>query len=157
MNLVPQNDPKLNPEIQRYGCRFRSLLAIAEFHTGKILTPLAIQQAYNELVPSAMDVHCKCNENESKITRWAMRTLGSSTRCYQIGIVLGCTRLEFWPAAQIYTILKGLTHLGGEPGYETGPGFHFRLGNRAGKLIFDPFPMAIVKEEHEVLVYQIIG
>jgi hypothetical protein len=157
VKLVTQDDPKLNAEINRYGCRFRSLLAIAEWHTGKILTPLAIQQAYNDLVPGAMDVHCRCNENEHKIIRWGMRTMGSSARCYQIGIVYGCARLEFWPAAQMYTILKGLCHRKGEPGYEQEPGFHFRLGDRAGKLLFDPQPMAVVKEEHEVLVYQIIG
>jgi hypothetical protein len=156
VKLVTQDDPKLNVEINRYGCRFRSLLAIAEWHTGKILTPLAIQQAYNDLVPGAMDVHCRCNENEHKIIRWAMRTLGASTRGYQIGVAEGCARLEFWPAAQIYTVLKGITHYKGEPGYEQEEGYHFRLADRAGKLLFDPMPMAFVKKEHSVLIYQLV-
>ena len=156
MNLVPQTDPKLNAEINRYGCRFRSLLAIAEFHTGKMLTPQMIEQAYDELVPAAMDVHCKCNENEHKIIRWGMRALSSTARCYQIGIVYGAARLEFWPAAQIYTILNGITHYKGEPGYEEEDGHHFRLGDRTGKLTFDPQPMAIIKSEHSVLIYQLV-
>jgi hypothetical protein len=155
--MILQNDPRLNPEIQRYGCRFRCLLAIGEFHTGKQLTALAIEQAYRELVPAAMDVHCRCNENESKISRWSLRTLGSSARCYQIGVVHHCRGMEFWPAAQIYTILRGITHHKGEVGYEQEPGYHFRLGDRAAKLIFDPMPMAVVKEEAEVLIYQIVG
>jgi len=157
MNLILQTDPRLNAEINRYGCRFRCLLAIAEFETGRALTPTAILQAYGDLVPGAMDVHCRCNGNESKISRWSLRALGSTSRCYQIGLVRGCVQLEFWPASRVYTILKGLTHFKGEPGYEAEAGFHFRLGDRAGRMIFDPHPGAVVKEEREVLVYQIVG
>lgn len=155
--MILQNDPRLNPEIQKYGCRFRCLLAIGEVHTGKQLTALAIEQAYRDSVPGAMNVHCKCNENEAKISRWSLRTLGSSARCYQIGLVYGCARMEFWPAAQVYTIRKGLVHRQGEPGYETAPGFHFRLGDRTGRIIFDPLPGVTIIEEHEVLVYQLIS
>lgn len=157
MKLCLQTDLALNAEINRYGCRFRSLLAIAEFHAGKILTPGMIEQAYHDLVPLAMDVHCKCNEREDKIIRWGMRALGSTARCYQIGVVAKCERLEFWPAAQIYTILRGLCHAKGEPGYEEEAGYHFRLGDRSGVLLFDPQPMAVVKQEVEKLIYQIIS
>jgi hypothetical protein len=155
MELILQTNVGLNPEVQKFGCRFRSLLAIAEFHTQKALKVSQIETAYKELVDVAMDVHCTCNSREDKIIRWGMRELFCTARGYQIGIAYGCERIEFWPAAQIYTILKGLTHRKGEDG-RTEDSFHFRLGDRMGKLLFDPMPAAVVKEEQELLTYQVL-
>jgi hypothetical protein len=113
-----------------------------------------IEDAYGELVPTAMNENCRCNEKEHLIARWSMRALGSVDRCYQIGVAYG--KVEFWHAARIYTLLEGITHHKGEPGYENEEGRHYRLGDRTGALLFDPFPMAVIKEEKRVLIYQII-
>ncbi len=154
--MIFQNDPRLPEKIRKFGCNFRSLLAIAEFYCNAEFTVDDIKAAYNELVGHAMDEDCTMNAQLSLVTRWAFKRLGHSYQAVQVGIVYPPTKFEFWKFARVYSILKGVLHPAGYQGRSMIT-FHFRLGDRMGKTIFDPYtpPPAIVEEDC-TLLYQVI-
>ncbi len=153
---VFQNDPRLPESIRRWGCNFRCLLAIAEDYCAEELTVEDIQDAYVELVGVAMDPNCTMNAQLSLVTRWAFKRLGHSYQAVQVGLVYPPSRFEFWKFARVYSILKGVIHPIGYQGRTTVT-FHFRLGDRMGKVIFDPYdPAPVIMQDDVVLLYQVI-
>jgi hypothetical protein len=141
--MILQTDKGLCLEVQKYGCNFRSLLAMTEVNEKKQLTVQAIQQAYDELVGNAMDQSCTVIDPDA-ILKWGFKALLSPFRGYQIGQIIG-GNFSFWQWTKIYSILKG----------ESTHGFHFRLGDRLGKMIFDPYPGVIIQKELSALIYRI--
>lgn len=155
--MIYQNDARLNEKIRRFGCNFRSLLAIAEVYTGKQLLAKDIEDAYAELVGKAMDAECTMNAQLSAVPRWAFKRLGhAGYGVAQVGIVYPPMRFEFWKSARVFTILKGVMYPIGYQG-RSSVTFHFRLGDRTGKLLFDPYnPSPAMVAEDCVLLYQVI-
>ena len=155
--MIFQNDPQMWEKVRKYGCNFRSLLAIAEFYCDQELTADDIKDAYAAMVGKAMDADCTMNAQLSLVTRWAFNRLGHPYQALQVGIVYPPAKFEFWKSARVYTILKGLMHPTGYDG-RSYPTFHFRLGDRMGKVIFDPYdPSPKIISEDCVLLYQVVG
>jgi hypothetical protein len=51
---IVQNDGRLNPQIRKAGCLFRSLSMLAEIKAGKTLTATQIEEQYEWLVDEAL-------------------------------------------------------------------------------------------------------
>ncbi len=154
--MIYQNDLRLPEKIRKFGCNFRSLLAIAEFYCNAEFTVDDIKSAYAELVGKVMDEDCTMNAQLSFVTRWAFKRLGHSYQAVQVGIVYPPAKFEFWKSARVYSILKGVLHPVGYQGRSMIT-YHFRLGDRMGKMIFDPYtPSPQIMEEDCVLLYQVI-
>lgn len=155
--MIYQNDARLNEKIRRFGCNFRSLLAIAEVYTGKELLAKDIADAYNDLVGKAMDGDCTMTSQLGLVPRWAFKRLGHAQyRVEQIGIVYPPHRFEFWKSARVYSIRKDVMHPIGYQG-RSSVTFHFRLADRMGKVIFDPYnPAPNIEVEDCVLLYQVV-
>jgi hypothetical protein len=155
--MIYQNDPRFNEKIRLYGCNFRSLLAIAEVYCDEELTARDIALAYDELVGIAMDVDCTMNAQLSLVPRWAFKKLNHSTYSVaQIGMIEAPAKFDFWKSARVYTIMKGLMHPVGYKG-RAYPTYHFRLGNREGKVMFDPVnPAPRMLNEVVSLLYQVV-
>ena len=155
--MIYQNDKALPEKVRLFGCNFRSLLAIAEVYCDKELTVADITDAYRELVGVCMDADCTMNAQLSMATRWAFKRLGHQTYTVaQIGLLGVGAKFEFWRSARIYSIMKGLIHPAGYLGRQTQT-YHFRLGDRTGKVIFDPYtPAPRILQEDVALLYQVV-
>ena len=88
--LLFQIDKKLYKNINNYGCRFMSLIAIPQIVTGKRLTADNIKYIYDQAVAGnlgdkVMSENCTCGENEHKLMSMAFDLLGDKDHfCRQI-------------------------------------------------------------------------
>lgn len=145
MKLILQTDPRLCTEINKWGCNLRSIIAIAEMEAKSALSPELIQSCYDWSVHDAIDPDCTVNKPD-KILNWALSLLLPGVIGNQIGSIKPHALFAFWGWTRHYTILKGIT----------AHGFHFRLGNNEGRLIFDPMPGVTIIDEADVLVYRLL-
>lgn len=66
---IVQNDGRLNPQIRKAGCLFRSLSMLAEIKAGDTLTPEQIERQYDWLVDEGyMQENCYILSHEAVIT-----------------------------------------------------------------------------------------
>lgn len=98
MNVIFQNDRRLNRQINLYGCRFRCLQAIAEFSLGKALTVEQIEMGYQEAIKNknVMKPNCACGKDEHEIINYAFKMLNSGLEGKQIGGIDSKGNLTFW-------------------------------------------------------------
>lgn len=142
LNLIYQVDERLNENINKFGCRFMSMLAIPQIVNNKTLTPEGILKIYHESIdmgPNVMQKDCTCGPDEHKIMSLGFELLGDNDRfCRQIFISdsAGKYRSEnFLPSENniIFMVVDFNTSSG--PAYG---GHHFMLFNGVGDLIYDP-------------------
>lgn len=147
---VYQTHKDLGKMINRFGCYYRSLLAIAEEEVGKLLSVDNIWVGYRVLSSGSMDNECYVQKPRN-IVEYGFQVLGGDEyRCYQTGLRdLRSGTLSYWgthgPEHVQYTILQG----------HTGRHTHFRLGDRDGKLLWDPYPGAKIQREERVIFYRV--
>lgn len=137
-DIIKQNDTRLNESIRKFGCRFRSLQAIAEFSVGKFLTVEQIETAYKELQkPKVMNANCECGEKEHEIINHAFKMLGSTWKGKQVGAKDLANNDEWAEQSGDFVIFD----------YRTPQGKHFTLANSKAKEIFDPWNYKLGKLE----------
>jgi len=151
IDLILQTDRRFNHSIQRYGCFFRSLLAIAETHLKKALSAKDILHIYEMAVamgPDFMLADCTCKRLGAGggLVIMGLRLLGSHDfDCRQVGSIDAQTEEISWWGTKCYnyTILLG----------RTANDKHYRLGDSSGTLLFDPNPKAKIRREIQELLY----
>lgn len=133
---IPQNHPKLPKAVRLYGCRYRSLQAIAEFIAGATLSLRYISEAYDTFRKDKkiMDNNCTCGEKEFKIIQDAYTELTLESRVlWQIGKIEN-GQVIYWSGEP-----HPYTHIIRE--YNTNTGKHFVLLDKDKNLIFDPWSL----------------
>jgi len=163
--LIKQTDPRLPVLINKYGCYFRSLQAIAEITVGKqldytkiISLYYALQQKKSSLGDGKMIIDNECYVNDpNSVIRAAFQELGADRKCYQIGLVnivpaLPCVPL-FWSWVKDVRydfIINQVVTVHGNA--------HFVLGDSKGNTIFDPYdPPVTVTAVKRQIYYQLQG
>lgn len=134
--IIPQNHPKLPSPIRLYGCRYRTLQAIAEFIAGVPLSLRYIVDAYNEFKKNKdiMNSNCECGSKEFKIIQDAYEELTLDKRVlWQIGKI-DQGQIVYWSGKE-----HPYTHIIRE--YKTNVGKHFVLLDKDKNLIFDPWSL----------------
>jgi hypothetical protein len=142
ITIIEQIDKRLNIKINKFGCRFMSLLAIPQIINNKSLTPEGILYIYHEAVnmgPDVMNENCTCGENEHKIMSLAFDMLDDKDRfCRQIFISDGAGKFRNENMLPTSTnILFFIVDFNTSSSKEYG-GHHFMLYNGIGNLIYDP-------------------
>lgn len=131
---ILQTNPNLHKSIQRWGCYYRSILAMAEEFTQKELIREQIQMGYYILRRGVMGDDCFVKHPEYILT-YGLQMLGAS-RCK--GLYIGWAELQnrqpffksgYEKSDMSFMAKKGLTK-NGNP--------HFRLALPNGHVIFDP-------------------
>ena len=133
---IPQNHPALPEAVRLYGCRYRTLQAIAEFIAGATLSLRYITNAYNTFKreKDVMNSNCECGEKEFKIIQDAYTELTLEKRVlWQIGKIEG-DKVTYWSGTP-----HPYTHIIRE--YKTNVGKHFVLLDKDKNLIFDPWSL----------------
>ena len=135
--VLPQIDKRLNKDIQGYGCRFMSLLAIPQFYLKKALTAEQINEIYQfclkdpDVVKTNAYVTCLCGSKEHVIINKGFEYLGSKN----IGSQVNPWRVQFReqiPPGTDYTIVEWPTIVSGVEGS------HFELADGDGNGFYDP-------------------
>ncbi len=132
--MIAQNDRRLNRKINLYGCRFRSLQAVAEMFSGRRLSAEEVEAAYDEHVqnPEIMNENCRCGTQEHHIVNKAFTALGCLNTCRQVGSMQDGIPVG-WDGNEVdfdFMILHWATQT---------PDGHFTLANKEGEEIFDPW------------------
>lgn len=133
---IPQNHPKLPKAVRLYGCRYRTLQAIAEFIAGQTLSLRYITDAYNQFrkEKDVMTDNCECGQKEFKIIQDAYTELTLDKKVlWQIGKIDG-DQVIYWSGKEY-----PYTHIIRE--YKTNVGKHFVLLDKEKNLIFDPWSL----------------
>lgn len=135
--MIKQNHPSLPTAVRKYGCRYRSLQAVAEWVTRRSLSVQDIIDAYEKLSknPLVMDANCLCGTDEHLIIWDAFRRLGTADKGVQVGSMQG-GKPTGWQGEYV-------EHDFVINDYKTTYGKHFVLADRAGKDIFDPWDYAL--------------
>lgn len=150
MKLIFQNDKRLNKNIRLSGCRFRCLLAIAEYESGVPLTAEQIESIYDKAiqVPTVMKPDCTCGSLEHRIINQGYSVLGNKRNGAQVGSNdIGGTP-EYW---------SGNTHNWIIHRWKTTTGYHFTLSSSDNSIKWDPWslnfdgPLNIVNEIEHLL------
>lgn len=145
MKLIFQTDPRLCKQLNAGGCNIRSIQAIAEIEACRALTTAQIQGCYDAYVREWFDPDCTVRKPD-EVLRWALSILlPPGWNGYQIGVIHQPASFAFWGWTGHYAILQG----------QTAHGFHFRLGDNEGNMIFDPRPGTVVLSEVEALIYRL--
>lgn len=143
--LLFQVDKKLYPNINKYGCRFMSMIAIPQIITGKRLTAEGINEIYDRAVAgnlgdNVMESDCTCGANEHLLMTKAFEMLGDKDHyCRQIFVsdAAGKYRsLDMLPSKD--NILFIVVDFNTTSDKRTYGGHHFVLFNAIGELIYDP-------------------
>jgi hypothetical protein len=136
IELIHDTSPALGEIINRYGCNFRVLAAMAEVYLGKALTELALLRLAVKAAAdqAVMQPVMRMRTLEGQLIGWAFRELGDRHHFgIQVGQIVG-GQPQFWPAFQDG---RGWTFQ--KLWWETsGPDGHFTLGDHDGAEIFDP-------------------
>ena len=143
--LLFQIDKKLYKNINNYGCRFMSLIAIPQIVTGKNLTADNIKYIYDQAVAGnlgdkVMMENCTCGENEHKLMSMAFDLLGDKDHfCRQIFVsdAAGKYQSEDMLRSQD-NLLFIIVDFNTTSNKATFGGHHFVLFNSIGELIYDP-------------------
>ena len=132
--LLFQTDERLNSQINKYGCRFMSLLAIPQMYMNKVLEASTIMDIYNSVIkdPKVMNSNCLCGEREDIITLEGFRALGvNDKKAAQFNPWTAKTEADI-PESTDFTIIQWRTFVSGE--YAS----HFELGDKYGNDLYDP-------------------
>lgn len=139
--IIPiyQTDKDLPTEINGYGCRFMSLLAIPQFTLNKKLDAKTIISIYEEclkdpkVIITNVNSKCRCGEKEHVIINLGFEALGSTLRGGQIDpwTVEGNLKQNI-PSHADFTIIQWKTLVSGCYGT------HFELGDKLGMDLYDP-------------------
>lgn len=135
--VLPQVDPRLNKDIQSYGCRFMSLLAIPQYHLKKSLTAEQINNIYSEcildpdIVLTNHQYTCKCGTKEHVIINKGFAALGSNSTGSQV-YPWKVQEPEDIPKGIDFTIIQWSTIVSGSVAS------HFELGTPEGRELYDP-------------------
>lgn len=136
-NVLPQVDPRLNKDIQSYGCRFMSLLAIPQYYLKKSLTAEQINNIYSEcildpdIVLTNHQYTCKCGTKEHVIINKGFAALGSNSTGSQV-YPWKVLEPEDIPKGIDFTIIQWSTIVSGSVAS------HFELGTPDGRDLYDP-------------------
>jgi len=136
MDPLKQTDPRLYPEINKYGCFFMSIITAAQLSIGKAFD--------SDKIRSLWDAAKKLGILTEVNGFWILQ------KPHELGILAGDGIIKTfanvkvvpgweptWYAGHTYIILKG----------QTKTGEHYRLGNHDGVKIYDPMPSVnIIKE-----------
>lgn len=143
--LLFQIDKKLYKNINNYGCRFMSLIAIPQIVTGKRLTADNIKYIYDQAVAGnlgdkVMIENCTCGENEHKLMSMAFDLLGDKDHfCRQIFVSDAAGKYkseDMLPSKD--NLLFIIVDFNTTSNKATFGGHHFVLFNSIGELIYDP-------------------
>ncbi len=133
MELIKQNDRRLNKSIRLWGCRFRSLLAIAEFSVGRSLSEVQIEEIYLDAIKSEtiMNNNCYCGKDEHLLISMAFGKLGSKNKGRQVGTMLDGFPVGWDNKPTDFDFIIAQ--------YPTKTGSHFTLLGKDQNTIFDPW------------------
>lgn len=152
-DLLHQTDHRLAPDIQNYGCLFRSLTAIAEYVAMRALTANQLADLWNRAKTSGAIGYRQGKigpyiEKPDAILALAWAALGlPDPPMRQVGSVAvhESAKPQAWGAkVGRFCILKGATAKGNS---------HFRLGGPTGNEIFDPRPQTPLSHEERIDFY----
>ena len=141
-----QIDPRMPLVIQKWGCNFRSLLAMIEVEAGLEFSDADLMKIWMDAFYfTAVDEESVVQDPDRVLDLGLeLKNLRSKYNMYQIG-----ADGSYWQWVHLkrvdYTVLKGRTVNGNE---------HFRLGDREGSQIFDPNPRAKITKELSIIYYQ---
>lgn len=134
--IVTQTHPNNPPVIQRYGCRFMSLLAIPQFWSNYILTQEQVVQVFNWASTGPKIVkatNAECGEDEHLIMNRAFTVLGLNHTCRQVGYVTPSGVAAGWNGKSNIDFDYMIVH------WKTnGVDGHWTLCDINGKEIYDP-------------------
>lgn len=128
-DIIYQTDPRLPENVRRYGCRVFSLLAIAQFVSGKALSAEQINditergREYPEVIVNDI---MRCGIDEHLLINWAFDALGNGREGRQVGWTEEHLHTVDWE----YMIARWKTD---------GPDGHFTLFDRAQIELYDPW------------------
>lgn len=162
--LIFQIDKKLYQNINKFGCRFMSMIAIPQIVTGKRLTADGIKYIYDQAVAGnlgedVMGQDCTCGSNEHKLMNLAFDLLGDKDHfCRQIFVsdAAGKYRSEdMLPSKE--NLLFIVVDFNTNSDKRTYGGHHFVLFNSIGELIYDPAAGTVKswKNMNRWLVYKV--
>lgn len=143
--LLFQIDKQLYTEINKYGCRFMSMIAIPQIVTGRRLTANGIKYIYDQAVAGnlgdgVMGRDCTCGANEHKLMNMAFDILGDKDHsCRQIFISDSAGKFkspDMLPSKD--NLLFIVVDFNTTSNKATYGGHHFVLFNSIGELIYDP-------------------
>lgn len=136
MEPLKQTDPRLYPEINEYGCFFMSIIVAAQMFTNSVFNA--------DKVNSLWDASKKLGILSKVNGYWILQ------KPHELGVLAGDGKISTfanvkvvpgwiptWHVGHTFIILKG----------ETKSGAHYRLGDKEGKLIYDPMPSVKILKE----------
>lgn len=137
MKPVAQTDPELSSVLNRYGCRFMSLLAIPQIEAGEFFMAPVVQEIYDQACEIGGVVTnpytALCGPNEAWIIDEGFRRLDVDKRGIQIGEIRGDVPF-LWNNKQAESFDYVVAH------WKTlGADGHFTLLDRKREEIYDPF------------------
>lgn len=152
--ILKQNSKGMNKDIREVGCFFASCLTIAQMKEGKTLT---VEQ-YNSLWEAAHKAGYMYDRRvivSDKIINLAFKELGSSKRAVEVGT----DKAGFygWVKAQpdYMRVDACIEKIEQEEG-SIYP-YHFRVVNKEGELLFDPYsPQVKRKASEHIIWYRIV-
>lgn len=142
LKVVYQIDPNLITNINKFGCRFMSMLAIPQYYLNKVLSTDQILKIYDECVamgPDVMAKDCSCGPKEHLIMTKGFETLGNKKNyCVQLMVSDAANSYKSanmlpGPNNPIFFIFDLVTSSSAEYG-----GHHFILCDNHGRLLYDP-------------------
>lgn len=162
--LLFQIDKNLYKEINMYGCRFMSMIAIPQIVTGRRLTPDNVKYIYDQAVAGnlgedVMRRDCTCGKNEHKLMNLAFDLLDDKDHfCQQIFSSEYAGKyqsVDMLPSKD--NLLFIIVDFNTTSDKSTYGGHHFVLFNSIGELIYDPAAGTVKswKNLNRWLVYKI--
>lgn len=127
--IVKQTDPRLDPMVNRYGCRVMCLLAIPQFVCGKCLSVDQVQDIIDQgkLVPNVIvNDKLRAGSREDWLINQGFLDLNEHRHGRQTGWLPSHVETRPWE----YMIVHWKT---------TGPDGHFTLHDKLEQMIYDPF------------------
>ncbi len=134
MNLIKQNKAGLPEAVQKWGCKYRCLQAIAELSEGHSLSAYDILSIYQAFAkknnPKVMNENCETGEQEHVIIDNAFYRLrlDEQRKAKMVGSIND--KGETWGQQEGDFIMKD---------FKTPTGKHFVLFDKDGHEIFDPW------------------
>lgn len=155
--ILKQNSKGLYKDIQEVGCFFTSCLAVSQMHSGK---NLSVEQ-YNELWDEAHAKGFMKNRSmvkSDKVINLGFEKLGVNKKAFEVGTAVGVSSGSFygWVAkARTYKRADAFIQKIRQPKGSVYP-FHFRVVNKAGKLLFDPYSPTVKSAGSEHIIWYCI-
>lgn len=153
--MIKQNDKRLHEQIRATGCNFRSLQAMAEVISGKILTAQQINKAYDDLTqnPKVLAKDCTCGPQLAQIILRAMHDLDYKGSAAQVGSIIDGNK-GYWGGYSDHNFC--VIHWNTK--YPTG---HFTLADKDGQEIFDPYDATLSGDLgkssiRKILLYKVV-